>query len=259
MPNEFLLYNRSELSYLDLSYVSLDTEIHSHPEVCTPSKNDDTNVDKEHPSRIDLATKVLAHSLKFKQSYKCLEQTADLINSTPGSLVKIPNTKYKIKKHHPLSLMPQFCIFCSQCKTYSMTSTANAECVMCSQILKRADSKYFVFLPLVPQLRKVIHKNFDSILAYEQKMHENSDKIRDVHDGIIYQRAKAKYPNSIILPLVGNTDGARIFNSTNKSIWPIQFYQCFLPPNVRYIPENIIVTAICEGKILIGIVLFFIQ
>lgn len=66
MPNEFLLYNRSELSYLDLSYVSLDTEIHSHSEVCTPSKNDDRNVDEEHSSRTDLATKVLAHSLEFK-------------------------------------------------------------------------------------------------------------------------------------------------------------------------------------------------
>lgn len=221
--------------------------IKSDLEPRTPMKNDNSIFNEKCSPRTDLTRRMISNSLRFNQSYKCLEHTANLMNSTPGAEIQIPNTTYRLKKMVPLSFMPQFYIYCATCKSYSMTTTSNVKCELCFKIMKRANSKYFTNLPLKPQLIKTIHKNFKSIIEYDQKFNENNDIIRDFQDGNIYRNAKTKYQNSIILPLVGNTDGARIFNSSNNSIWPIQFYQCFLPPNARYIPENIIVAAIHEG------------
>lgn len=87
------------------------------------------------------------------------------------------------------------------------------------------------------------------IISYDDKIRIPTDEIRDIHDGIQFKRIRAKYPDFFILSLTVNTDGARIFRNTNKSMWPIQLYQNFLHPSVRYIPENIIVSAIHQGKL----------
>lgn len=69
-----------------------------------------------------------------------------------------------------------------------------------------------------------------------------------MQDGILYKRVRAEYPNSIILPLIGNTDGTNIFRATSGSLWPLQIVQAFLPPNVRYMSENIILAGTHKGK-----------
>lgn len=40
----------------------------------------------------------------------------------------------------------------------------------------------------------------------------------------------------------------KMYNSSNDSLWPIQVYQNFLHPKIRYIPENIIVVGLHRGK-----------
>lgn len=71
--------------------------------------------------------------------------------------------------------------------------------------------------------------------------------ISDVGDGYICQQIDAKNPNSINLTFVMNTDGAKIYDSTAMSLWPVLLYQNFLPPRLRFIPRNILVVALHFG------------
>lgn len=220
------------------------TEIVSELESHTPYKKCDEIFVKEHSPKGQLIRSVVSHCTKFNQSYKCLENTANLINSTPGAKIRIPSTMYTIKKQVPLLFEPEYYIQCAPCKSYS-----TIECELCGKQLKRANSKYFVYIPLKPQLIKSIHDHFNEIITYDKNFIENSDLIRDMQDGLIYKNVRAKYPNSVILPLVENTDGAKIFKSTIGSIWPLQLLQCFLKPNTRQMSENIILVGLHEGKI----------
>lgn len=213
-------------------------------EILKPDKSSKT----EESPRAQHTKDTVYHSIRFNQSYTSLEHMVKLINSTPGAQVQMPSTIYKIKKMVQPSLTTQFYIHCNSCDDYSMTTTKEAECITCGQILKRANSKYFVHLPLKPQIMKSINDHFEEIVSYDEMFREPSDLVRDFQDCIQYKTAKTKYPGFILLPLAINTDGAQIFNSSKKSIWPIQLYQKFLPPYKRYVQENILVTGIHEGN-----------
>lgn len=208
----------------------------------------------------NITANVMSHSIRFNHSYKSLEANAKLINTTPGVKLNIPDTIYRIKKTISPLIPTEYYIKCETCNEYSSTLTDQTKCVSCLSILKRAHSKYFVYLSLKPQLKKSIYDYFEDILAYEQsdKFCKNTNFIYDIQNSIQYKRAKEKFPDSTILPMVVNTDGARLFNSGNKSIWPLQIIQNFLHPTIRYLPQNIFVLAIYEGIFqTIQIIIFF--
>lgn len=110
------------------------------------------------------------------------------------------------------------------------------------------NAKYFLYIPFSVQLRKNILKHLEKIVSYKAKLSENDSFMTDIQDGILFKKAQQKYTESIILSLTVNTDGAKVFQSTKKSIWPIQIYQNFLHPKIRYHPENIIVVGLHSGK-----------
>lgn len=91
--------------------------------------------------------------------------------------------------------------------------------------------------------------NINDVLAYKLFLLNLKDgSMHDLHNGEIYQNALNQYPKSIILPLIVNTDGARVFNSSSKSLWMIQIIQAYLPPKIRYIQANILIVAAHFGE-----------
>lgn len=50
-----------------------------------------------------------------------------------------------------------------------------------------------------------------------------------------------------MLPFTLNADGAQVYNSKKNSIWPVQLYQDFLPPEIRFKPENVILCILYYG------------
>lgn len=231
-----------EMSISDLSILNEDTETIN--DILTETKNDNLDATS---LKIQLTKKIVRHSLNHKQSYQGLEDLAKILNSTPGGTVQIPVTKYKIKKMILPLVKTEFYMQCASCKEYTMSHTSTAECHSCMNILKTAHSKYFTYLPIKPQLMNTLNKHIDDIVAYDQNFQVFEGTIRDVQDGLQYRKIRENYPDSIVLSLSVNTDGARIYNSTNKSLWPIQLYQNFLRPKMRYVPDNIIVAAMHEG------------
>lgn len=194
------------------------------------------------------AKKAISNFITFNQSFKCLEALSSLVNSTPGALYRIPTTKYKIKKLIDPLFATQYHINCINCDKYSATTTNKVQCESCGVQLNKSTSQYFVYLPLTAQLKKCIEENFDDIISHRARFTESSDTITDVQDGIQFKAAQKNHPESIVLSLTVNTDGAKIFNSTSKSVWPIQICQNYLPPGKRYRPENVIVVGLHSGK-----------
>lgn len=103
-------------------------------------------------------------------------------------------------------------------------------------------------MPFAIQLKKIILKHFDDIVAYRERLNGNKNGLFDVQDGIQFKATQSKYSDSFVLSLTVNTDGIQIYNSTSKSLWPIQVYLNFLTPNIRYNTENVIVVALHDGK-----------
>lgn len=66
-----------------------------------------------------------------------------------------------------------------------------------------------------------------------------------------------KHRKAYNLTLLMNTDGANVFESNHKSLWPIQFYLNFLPPSLRFNISNIIVGALYIGEVKPDVKKFF--
>lgn len=192
--------------------------------------------------------KVVSHFLKHNQSYKSLEGLAKVVNTTPGAHYQIPTTRYRIQKLIDPLLTPEYYIKCKVCKKYSSTTSNKVPCKACSLPLKRADSKYFIYLPFTSQLKQSIIEHFENIISYGKCFGDNNLLITDVQSANQFQIAKKKYSKSFLLSLTVNTDGVQIYNSTKKSVWPIQVHQNYLPPSIRYHPKNIIVVGLHDGK-----------
>lgn len=132
---------------------------------------------------------------KHNLSKVALEDIANVMNSVPGANVQIPTTKYLIFKEfsqHSSHIVNKH-ILCSQCKEFSVFSYANptpSTCSLCgAEISKLAE--FFVHLSAESQLKHIVHKNFDEIMKYKQRVTEKQcDTIEDVYDDQVIKSIK---------------------------------------------------------------------
>lgn len=197
---------------------------------------------------IQQAKTAVSHFIQYNQSYKSLEAFTSIVNSTPGAKYQIPSTTFKIKKLLVPIFVTEYFIKCSSCKKYMATTKDKVQCYDCNRELKRGNSEYFIYMPVKPQLKKSITEHFEEIMSYRENFAQTKTVITDVQDCNQFKIAQKKHPNAIVLSLTVNTDGAKIFNGTNKSVWPIQICQNYLPPQMRYLSEHIMVVALHSGK-----------
>lgn len=184
-------------------------------------------------------------------SLKNLEHTAKLINETPGAKFEIPASHYMLTKSIRAGSSIEYYFECSQCKKYTPNNADNPKsdisCVQCEKTIVKTDSNYFAFIPFKQHLEAVVSENLKQIVEYSKKCKDSSDVI-DIQCGTIYKKISAKHPNSTVLSLLLNTDGVNVFNSSKKTLWPIQLYQNYLPPSMRFVPDNILVVGLYFGN-----------
>lgn len=185
---------------------------------------------------------LLHHFVRHNLSLKCLEDTAKLINGTPGATIKIPTTKYKlIKTFVSMSgFKIEFHIFCTHCKIYSNHIVDGAhECEECSRKLKATETNHFIYIPLEEQLKRLLNRHYDSVLSFAAGIDtNNSAPVKDVHDGKVVKNLM-KSKNNLLCVMI-NSDGVALKKSGNKSFWSIQVICNFLPPYQRYQLPNIL-------------------
>lgn len=196
---------------------------------------------------------MVSHNIQHNQTYESLEKVARIINSTPGAVIQVPATKYKIKKQIDPVFTTEFHIKCTNCKVYEVTTvskpTVSTECKKCGLRLTTANCDHLVYIPIKEQLSKIIADNYEKILSYHlDRRNSENGCINDIHDSINFKTIQDKYADAIVLSLVVCTDGVQVHNSSNKSLWAIQLYQNFLHPKTRYIPGNILVVALHHGN-----------
>lgn len=171
-----------------------------------------------------------------------------IANEMPGSKIELPTTAYKVEKSLPMIFNYYFYIQCKSCKTYSKTNNNMVICVQCESLgqfkmLNRFKAEYFIYIPLQQQLKQIVARNFKEIMEYQ-----DNNEIYDTKKSEILHEIQRLNPESILLSLTINSDGVEIENSSSKSVWPILGVCNFLPPNIRYNKENILLLALHRAK-----------
>jgi predicted metallopeptidase len=142
---------------------------------------------------------------------------------------------------------------CKQCDGYQAAefgAKESALCGRCDVILQ--DNQFFIYIGIRHQLMNSLKVYLHEIIEFQQKVHSrhatSPDTIRDIWDGHILKEMLKKFEKDILLPLTVNTDGAAIYNSRSISIWPIQICQSFLPPEIRFKNENLLLVGLYVGQ-----------
>lgn len=204
---------------------------------------------------------LMAHFIKHKLSFQCLEDTAKLMNEMPGATVRLPATKYNLVKWFKsrCSIAYRYHILCERCEIYiecSPEKMDNWKCVTCETELKIHETNHFVYIKLEDQLKQILRKHWDEIQIYNQTIvNDHGENITDAYSGSLSKEKLQK--NTNILSLMLNTDGISLKKSNKKSVWPVQLICNFLPPHLRYSNENIITVAFYYNEEKPDMMIFF--
>lgn len=185
--------------------------------------------------------------LKNKISYKGVTDILKLMNGMPGASIKLSSNVRQFQNTIIESsvIQPVYLVFCGKCDELVEDES---ECVKCGSTAKKCSKKnnFLVHLPLIPQICRILTLHFNDIMVH---LHRERDEnvISDTDDGQLCKNLRRIYGNDL-LTFTLNTDGANVFSSSRGSLWPVQLTLDFLPPNIRYLPENIIVTTLYYGN-----------
>lgn len=168
----------------------------------------------------------MSQYLRHNWSLICLEDSAKLMNKLPGVSFKLPETKYLLlKKLRENSNIPfNFYILCKKCNAYTVNDSENktaTNCRRCKGLLKLDEDNFFVHIGITNQLKGIIKKYWSEIFAYLNSYRSEQSSIKDIRDGEVFREFNEKNRSTYNLSILMNTDGANVFESNQKSLWPI--------------------------------------
>ena len=122
---------------------------------------------------------------------------------------------------------------------------------------------YFVYLPIIPRLLAMMaNKRLAEEMRYRSQFEDNRQEgiMQDIFDGKLYRAlletliviAGKKLPFHYFsdprdIALGFSTDGVCVFKKRSKTCWPLLIYNFNLPPEVRFLIENIIPVGVIPG------------
>lgn len=187
---------------------------------------------------------VMRHRAQFNTSYAASSQFAEALNNVPGAQLKIPTSKDALKREAKLQYQYKHYVFCESC---GILVEIDKECETCNIRTKKTKDNYFIYIPIEQQIKHMLDQYISEICDYLTQTRDVNE-ISDVIDSDIYKSIKSKYPSQMILPFTLNIDGAKIFNSSSSTLWPIQLTQSYLPPNLRFHMKNVVLVGLYCGK-----------
>ncbi|XP_037052026.1 uncharacterized protein LOC119085686 [Bradysia coprophila] len=225
--------------------ISLDSIIDSENDVTT-NKEDERDIQKTDP----FVDKVTGRYVRHNWSLVALEDIMDLCNEKREECDKLPTKKQQIMKlfRQNRDLLEIFyyvdCEKCNCATKVNSENSNNVKCCRCDTVLKTKETNFFVSFPIAPQILKSLKDNWSYISTFDTS--SNPMAFTDVHDGEILRNVLEQYRETDvnIVSLSLNIDGANKFKSNALSVWPIQLVQNNLPPRIRFLPENIIISGL---------------
>lgn len=215
----------------------------------------DNLVDTHAAETNNIIDKIMIFYMRHNLTLVGLEDLMKLMNANREVCDSFPTQKKKILKmfrENKDMIEILYFIKCAKCGRVSKQNSEIMEQVQCCGVqLVKTETNFFVYMPLRKQIEQSVKKNWKYIKNFSTT-NDNSDHISDAHDGNILREILNLYQNDDvnILSLCINVDGANKFNSNFVSLWPVQFIQNYLPPCIRFLPNNILVGGLLytEGK-----------
>lgn len=175
-------------------------------------------------------------------SMKALQKIVPIINEIPDASINISNDSRFLKRNINKSFDYKFYAKCPKCDEIGEIGV----CKKCTTIVQKTRDSFFIYIPIEIQIKKYLVEHFETIIQHlDQK---RSDVFADVDDSKIQRKVVEKYPNERVLSLTLNIDGGLVTEKGGYSLWPIQLYQNYLQPQIRFLPENILVAGLFYGK-----------
>lgn len=132
--------------------------------------------------------------------------------------------------------------FCSSC--YQSRTSESDLCEKCTDESRTV--LFFIVFPLEAQMmEKFKRKDFVHDLKYKtRRVKKNDDNIEDIYDGEMYKEFESGTSSEYDISLMWNSDGVQVFKSTSFSL--SQFYLVIneLPPEKRFLSENLLVAGL---------------
>lgn len=175
-------------------------------------------------------------------SMKALQKIVPIINGIPDSPINISSDSRSLKNNINKSFDYKFYAKCSKCNEIGEIGA----CKKCATIIRKTRNNFFIYIPIEIQIKKYLVEHFEVIIKYLDR--KRSDVLSDVDDSKIQKNVIEKFSNEKVLSLTLNIDGGLVTEKGGYSLWPIQLYQNYLPPQIRFLPENIVVGGFFYGE-----------
>lgn len=197
---------------------------------------------KQQNSTTKAINDIMKHKIKFNVSLTSAQDVAKILNEN-STEIHIPTNKTALKRHTEMRFKREYFIFCNSCSELCKDGLL---CEECHVTTKREKFNFIINIPLEQQIKSTLDDNLDDIVECNNR--QRCDFISDHDDGTMFKKISAEHPDHLILSFTLNTDGAQMSNSSKNSLWPVQMYQMYLPPNIRYKSENVLLSALYFGK-----------
>lgn len=188
---------------------------------------------------------IFEHRVRNHASYKACENIAAIINET--SKIAVPKSKYLLKAAAEYHFKRFYYVFCSGCNELVLL---DKKCPNCQRITKKTKDNYYIYIPIEQQINYFLKKYLNEILDYIELTKENRNFMYDIHSASVYKSLNSNKcsEEDIILSLTICTDGAQMYRSSKGTFYPIFVKLNFLPPNIRFKRENILIVGLYYGK-----------
>lgn len=161
----------------------------------------------------------------------------------------LPETTYLVRKTWS-SLKGRMIhrhLFCAVCNAYIGKPQEDLKCPSCSESIRNdlTQGNFFTTVDLKEQIAILLqNKTTAKSLLVALKRERVDGTMTDIVDGTLYQKEAAAGSWSD-LTLTMNTDGARVFNSSKSSLWPLQCVVNELPIALRW--SNVLLCGLWFG------------
>lgn len=214
-------------------------------------------------SKFEVLVMILHFVIRFSLSDVCIKALVEMINVIIGDEV-IPPSNYIFNNIFKTSKKGKFFLYCSNCQFYlGPKEECNLEyCPSCHEAVDPAtlnQGHYFIGLSVIDQIREKLEgPNGESMINYVERRTSNEEIISDVFDGYLFKQLNQKVSASgPFITLTVNTDGAKVFNNSSRSLWPIQFFINEISPKERFAPYNILLAGLWFGQSGLSIITYF--
>lgn len=181
--------------------------------------------------------------LRHNLTLEALKDIFQLLQNFPNNKFQFPLTVYKIMNMFPSDIPVKNFIFCPACAEFVETTEHRVICLKCHTKLRTEESNYFQYFEVKYQIERQFKKHCNEIKGHLESK-DDGDK-DTIYDGPTISLNKLK--SELYCSLSLNTDGASKYKSNAKSLWPLILVQNYLPPNIRYKRENVILAGLHYG------------